>query len=352
MAEASTVSFNGVSPDGTDTSGKPAGFTAILGAVLSLALVLGLGIWGYKLAVRDVSGIPVVRAIDGPMRVQPDDPGGESAAFQGYSVNDVQADGGAAAPADRLALAPNTVGLTDEDIPASSDVTVAAAPVQDAPLEAVSDTDTVADLAQTPDDAPDAIPANADVDMLALADQLTDGVAPLSETLTDITPTSADATQTTQEAANNAVAAALLEPQLVSAALPGVAHSPRPLARPAGLVQVAATQTPPASADVTDAIGALPATVEIAAADIVAGTRLVQLGAFESAEVARAEWDKLLVRFEDYFVGKQRVVQEATSGGKTFFRLRANGFTGVTDSRRFCAVLMNANVACIPVTTR
>lgn len=346
MAEASPISFDGVSSDGgANASGKPGGFAAILGAGLSLALVIGLGIWGYKLAVRDVSGIPVVRAVDGPMRVQPDDPGGESAAFQGYSVNDVQADGGAAAPADRLALAPNTIGLTDEDVPASSDVTVAAAPVPNAAVEVVLDSDEIAEATEID-------PADADAQMLALADQLTDGIEPLSETLTDITPTSAGAAQTTQEAANDAVAAALLEPTLVSASLPGVARSPRPLARPAGLVQVAATQTPPVSAEMAAAIGALPATVEIAAADIAAGTRLVQLGAFESAEIARAEWDKLLVQFEDYFVGKQRVVQEATSGGKTFFRLRANGFDGVTDSRRFCAVLMNANAACIPVTTR
>ena len=34
------------------------------GAVVSLALLVGVGIWGYQLLVRDVSGVPVVRALN------------------------------------------------------------------------------------------------------------------------------------------------------------------------------------------------------------------------------------------------------------------------------------------------
>ena len=43
-----------------------------------LALVVGIGVWGYKLLVRDVSGVPVVRAVEGPMRIQPENPGGSN----------------------------------------------------------------------------------------------------------------------------------------------------------------------------------------------------------------------------------------------------------------------------------
>ena len=46
------------------------------GAFLSVVLIAGLATWGWKLWVRDVSGVPVVRALEGPMRVTPDDPGG------------------------------------------------------------------------------------------------------------------------------------------------------------------------------------------------------------------------------------------------------------------------------------
>jgi hypothetical protein len=82
------------------------------------------------------------------------------------------------------------------------------------------------------------------------------------------------------------------------------------------------------------------------------GTRLVQLGAFDSPEIAQAEWDRLLTRFPDYFVGRARVIQTASSGGATFYRLRAHGFEDLSASRRFCAALVARNAPCIPVTVR
>ena len=53
---------------------------------------------------------------------------------------------------------------------------------------------------------------------------------------------------------------------------------------------------------------------------------MVQLGAFDSAEVARAEWQRLSGRFDSFMAGKTRVVQSAVQGGRTFYRLRAIGF--------------------------
>ena len=82
------------------------------------------------------------------------------------------------------------------------------------------------------------------------------------------------------------------------------------------------------------------------------GTRLAQLGAFDSAEVARAEWDRLADRFGDFLDGKQRVIQRAESGGRTFYRLRAMGFADLGDARRFCSALVAERAECIPVVTR
>ena len=65
----------------------------LAGGLTSLALVVGLGVWGYKLAVRDVNGVPVIQALDGPMRISPADPGGEVADNQGLAVNTVAAVG-------------------------------------------------------------------------------------------------------------------------------------------------------------------------------------------------------------------------------------------------------------------
>ena len=90
-------------------------------------------------------------------------------------------------------------------------------------------------------------------------------------------------------------------------------------------------------------------TGEILASSVPPGTRLVQLGAYGSAEVARTEWANALAQFGDYMVGKERVIQEAETGGRKFWRLRALGFESLADSRRFCAVLVSDGANCIPV---
>ena len=75
----------------------------------------------------------------------------------------------------------------------------------------------------------------------------------------------------------------------------------------------------------------------------------MQLGAYGSVDVAQAEWANAIANFGDYMVGKDRVIQEAETGGRTFWRLRAMGFDGLADARRFCAVLVADGANCIPV---
>ena len=67
---------------GVDEAARGASVTTFMnwaGAAVSLALIAGLGYWGWQLLVRDVSGVPVITALEGPMRVAPDNPGGEIA---------------------------------------------------------------------------------------------------------------------------------------------------------------------------------------------------------------------------------------------------------------------------------
>ncbi len=123
--------------------------------------------------------------------------------------------------------------------------------------------------------------------------------------------------------------------------MPGISISPRPKLRPEG-VRTASLNASVPSQSVRD----------IDPASIPAGTRLVQLGAYESPEVARKEWARFSTRFADYMAGKDRVVQKAQSGGRTFYRLRAMGFSDLADARRFCSALTAQNTDCIPVVTR
>ena len=295
-------------------------FTNWAGAVVSLALVAGVGVWGVKLILRDVSGVPVVLAAEGPMRVAPENPGGESADHQGLSVNDVAGNGIASDPADRLTLAPRPLELAAEDVALG-----------------LPDPDAQAALAAVP-------VARAGVTLGALDGDLFDlddsgGVAPPGQTLVSLTVDGADiiedATDTGNETAepsaedaegaaiNDAIAAALSD--AIPREIAGVARSLRPQLRPGGLQRTVslAPLTPPTSE-----------TLEIDPETLAAGTRLAQLGAFDSADTARGEWRRLEARFADYMDGKDRVIERATSGGRVFYRLRVHGFDGVSESRR------------------
>ena len=96
------------------------------GAILSVLLIVGLATWGWQLWQRDVTGIPVVRALEGPMRVAPEEPGGLASEYQGLAVNRIAEERGEEV-VDQVVLAPRPVDLSDEDRPMPAD---AVAPVQ------------------------------------------------------------------------------------------------------------------------------------------------------------------------------------------------------------------------------
>lgn len=273
---------------------------SVLGGLASLALVAGVGVWAYQLMVRDVSGVPVVRALEGPMRVQPEDPGGRPADHQGLAVNNVAAVGAAEGPADRLMLAPKPIELSDEDKPMAL------------LTEASLDEQTLRD---------DGVDSDA-VD--ALVAQLVAGATPIEST-TNVVATEPD------------TVVAAVTPAVLSG--PGLPSSLRPQLRPTRL-------------DVEPVSFPVGVAGEVDPAELPVGTRLAQLGAFETPELAREAWDRVSAEFSDYLTDKSRVIQEASSGGRTFYRLRAMGFEDIADARRFCAVLIAERVDCIPVTVR
>jgi hypothetical protein len=302
--------------------GKPlAKLTNLIGAAMSVALVVGIGVWGYKLLVRDVTGIPVVRAAQGDMRVRPKNPGGQLAQNQGLSVNAVASNGTADEMADQVILAPKPLDLEDEDQPILVAM-VATAPQAAAPIKPT----------------PDVTAALQSGNVEDLVAQLTDGMAPMDDA--ELEPINASVSidsDALDMAVSNAIAVAMV-------AEPGVKASLRPKTRPA----VRAVVTPAAF----DASASSTNVNEKSADSLPTGTRLVQLGAFDTPEIARNQWDQLNGRFGAYLEGKSRIVQEASSGGRTFYRLRAHGFEDIADARRFCSALVAENADCIPVVTR
>lgn len=281
----------------------------VIGAVLSVALVAGVGVWSYRLMVRDVSGVPVIRALEGPMRVSPDDPGGRQAAYQGLAVNAVAAEGTAGAAPQEIVLAPGPVALTGEDRPVQR---LSAGQPEQSAIEAPT------------------------IEQAARGEEL--ALVPASLSLGEL--------------------------ELVAPGTPGVARSPIPPRRPGGAVQQFAALGPISGgtggrdAEAEALLEQLatrlaPARfIEVDPQSLTPGTRLVQLGAYDDEAAAQEAWEALAGRFSAHLDGRGRIIEPASSGGRTFYRLRAHGFADEPEARRFCAVLLAENADCIPVLIR
>ena len=300
----------------------------IAGAVTSLALVVGLGFWGYKLAVRDVRGVPVIQALEGPMRIAPEDPGGEIADHQGLAVNTVAAVGTAAPLPEKLVLAPRPVELAPEDTAGLGGSEMPELEAASAPAAALTADADIALAAEPPVES--ATPTGVAMDVAI--------DAALSEALGEVA---------VEEPLEDAV---LLDPLAEPAPEGAITVSVRPKARPSARAAepVAADAAAVEAAPAEEAV-ALAAPNEVDPSTITPGTRLVQFGTFDTAEEARAEFVRLQGRFGELMAGKAMVVQPAESGGRTFYRLRAYGFDGEDDARRFCSAFVSENAVCIPV---
>lgn len=297
MAEANYDAFVAAPSRGA----RMARLVNLAGAATTVAVIAGVAVWGYRLAVRDARGVPVIQAMQGPIRIAPQDPGGKVAAHVGLSVNRIAAEGTAGEVPDRILLAGPALDLEADDAPGIG----AAAPLP------VTEADT---LART----------------LALAEELA-----------------------RQAAAETAPAAAPAEDGLASATaadLPAGAlrQSMRPMPRPPRAAAAADTLTNTTTLSAT----ATASAQEVAPESLPPGTRLAQIGAYDDLETARREWDRVATRHAALFEGKMRVIQTATSVGRTFYRLRVQGFDTEDDSRRFCTAIESGDLRCIPVTTR
>lgn len=317
-------------------------FVHLAGALTSVALVLGLGYWGYRIAVRDISGVPVVRALEGPLREAPAQPGGEITLHQGLAVNAIPEAGMAEPVADQLKLAPRAQDLAEDDLPGlleapqSAPVAPAVAPgaagiVTPPPVLPATAT---APAIEDPEQSVAETASGEDLDAVLAAATETQLVDPAA------TAPAADPAPVTAEAD-------LSTPPAEPVVNPAVAKSLRPQPRPAALEQVAAT-----SAESTAAPGPAAPPRVVDPATLKVGTRLVQFGAYDSAEAAEADWTRIATQFGELMAGKGMVVQSATSGGRAFWRLRAEGFEDDADARRFCAALQAENATCIPVVWR
>lgn len=289
-----------------------------IGALMSMALLVGVSVWSYRLMVRDVSGVPVVQALAGPMRVAPDDPGGRRAAHQGLAVNAVAAEGQAAPASDTITLAPAPVALEQEDRVALQ----RPAPAETAPA------------GHRPSQGADGA-AYASGERQSSPERAGDQ-GRLPETVlarSPVPPRRPGGLRATPAVANSGTG------QRVTNVAYDAGRNARDTQAEALLEQLATRMAPSSHA-------------EIDPQSLQPGTRLVQLGAYDDEAEARAAWLVLADRFPAQFDGRDRVIEEATAGGRSFFRLRAHGFADEPEARRFCAAFSHEGVDCIPVLVR
>lgn len=280
-------------------------------AALSLAVIAGFVFWTVNLGTRDPHDVPIVRAMEGPSRVAPKDPGGTQASHQGLAVNSVQSEGGVANPSNTVVLAPEPAQLSDEDQPINKATQVTQASTQ--PVEQ-----------PVADPEPEVAQSEEELDAIEIADQVAERLA--QEALANIDPAT-----------------------IPRENIRGTEFSPtaslRPQVRPAGLSTEITLVQPTASNTAVQS--------NVAAVDSVPiGTRLIQLGAYDSAELANSEWAKLLAKHSHLLEEKKRLVVAAQSGGRKFYRLRAAGFNSLDESRALCSALLAVGTPCIPVTAR
>lgn len=276
-----------------------------IGAVLSLSLLAGAIGWSYKLVVRDINQIPIVRAQLGPLRVAPDNPGGLTAANQGLSVTQLAVNEKPLS-SDEINLAPAAEILNEE--------TSASLLREVDKLNQIDETYEIKEI-------------NAE-NTISL-DGSSGAMKGETESKTESLVAQVAFSQKKVEI-ENAVSLALsitseFDPSLTSL---------RPKTRPRSVQQnreLIVSKEP---------MSKLPI-----------GSAIVQLGAFDSKSLAESEWRRFEKLLGSILAPKQMIIQKAESGGKIFYRLRASGFNDISDARQFCTAISD-KVACIPVVTR
>jgi sporulation related protein len=269
----------------------PDGVRRLTGAAVFLGLIAAMAVWSWRLGTRDAAEVPVIRAMEGASRIQPEDPGGAQAAHQGLEVNAVLAGRPAPMPRAPAPAAPEPPALAPEDGPQGELVLAAPAVLAERVFE-----------------------EDGDLPMPQQEDLPEDFVAAAPEF---------------------APPAAAPEP-------PAAAPGTRPRGRPANLVVARAKTAPVASTP------AAPAAHEVSS--VKAGARLVQLGAFDSEANTRKAWAELVARHGDLLGSKSLYVERTTGNARVFYRLRVAGFANPEETRAMCEALRARGIDCIPVT--
>lgn len=283
--------------------------STLIGAMLAFALLLGLGVWFYRLGVRDAQNVPVIRASAEPTKERPDNPGGIVTPHQ--SITSYETVEG---PTDRPATA--ALVQAEPPTPKPADLPMAQLPpVEVQPKPA----------ARAPEPAPVSTPEAQPAE-----------VSPVAEAV---------------EATEKEPVVAAAEPKAAEVA------SPEPPAEIPGATDLAPSASPVAPRRPSDlrerfqaARAAPEAEAEELAARAAASPHQIQLLANPDEAVVRAEWRRIYRENEDLLNGRALAIQTTISGGTTFYRLRVGPFRDRTEAATVCQALKARRQDCIVAT--
>ena len=279
-------------------------YANIVGSIISLIVFLGIVGWGTQMILRDSSGVPVVRALDGPMRTTPGEPGGVLASHQGLTVNEVSSSQIKLPVKDTLQLAPRPIDLQAEDQPTS--ILMAASGF----LEADPSLIVASQEPFIPDVKLPKLDNNNAVHMV----------------------TRSNSERTVPKLISNEKASLAGSNTVMAVVELGPTHSLRPRRR--SFVSI--------KSQVSKYVARSPQVISL-------GTPMAQLGTFSSKKIAMHAWINLSKKHGDYLVGKQHIILKAVVGGGTIYRLRVQGFADQGEARRLCSALNSQNAECYSV---
>lgn len=286
----------------------------LVGAALATAVMVALGMWFYHLGVRDAQSVPVIKAEASPVKERPEDRGGEVTPYQDVRSYNLASASTVTVDATEAA-APVTAPPPPE--PAAEDLALAALTPQprQAPREAIQPAPAV---------------QQTTVQQTALVAEPEEPAATESET-----PAETE----------------------IAALTPAIVEEPEPAA-PAGqgteLAPVSSPRFNPRPADLRDRMVAARQAEENAGETLSkraeASKVKVQLRASPIREEIVNSWSRIQGANRDLLGEKALIVQQTTSGGTIFYRMRVGPFRDRSEASALCQALQARGQDCIVAT--
>jgi hypothetical protein len=266
----------------------------VLVCLISIFLLGSFLYWGYGVIVQSESKVTIIKASDGPLKVLPEDPGGNLASHLGFSVNLVQESGQVAGPSAKIFLAPPAISVQESDLRS---------------LSGFGDSNGAIDLKSSINDA------------LAVIFKDTDTLS--ETTFLNLKEISIKKDITENTAVSNSFARPEKRPiKIVSATL----HQDL-------VAQIVLNQVKASMVDSKDEL-------------------MVHLGSFKNKVLASADVENFVVRHQGYLTNKTVFLQKSETGGRSIYRMRAIGFSNIAETKKFCAIINSFGNDCMPIANK